>query len=80
MYLRERMDIGLAYNAFTYVKYHYPSIWAGVEDRVTIVHFAGDTKPGGNKHCPEEIEALCVLWRKYRARVVRDIIQGENYV
>ena len=80
VYSQERMDIGLAYNAFTFVKYHYPAIWAGVEDRVTIVHFAGNTKPVGNKPCPGEIETLCMVWRRYRARVVRDILQLGNHI
>ena len=43
-------------------------------DRVAIIHFAGSTKPRGNKPCPVEIEELCVVWRNYRARVFRDII------
>ena len=45
-----------------------------MEDRLAIIHFAGSTKPGGNKPCPVEMEELCLVWRNYRARVLRDII------
>ena len=74
VYSQERLDIGLESNAFTYVKDKYPDIWAKLGDSLTIIHFAGNSKPVGSAPCPGEVEALCVKWREYRDRVFREVI------
>ena len=74
VYLEERLDIGMAYNAFTFIKHQFPAIWAQVEKNITIIHFAGNSKPGNGEPCPSEVEELCEQWRGYRARVQWEIL------